>query len=331
LAGYLRSVIFDPHSPQYQEKITVCHFNGWSKLVLNRLPNPQQIPNGKEYDEYLGELVTRSLRDGDKFDAILVDEAHTFHSSWFSSCLAALKENGDLLVATDANQRLYKRNSFTWKSLGIKAQGRTTRFDRNHRNTAEILAAAWSILPRDGQESGEDTTFPAIEPTVALRHGEKPTIYRCASPNSQIAAVVDKIQECLGQGYAANEIAIVYNRLSHKYLSLLPTLISGLDALQVSAYWVSENDLSKNYLAGTPGVRIITSQSVLGLEFKVVFIIWLEQFDLCYGLDAETATLERRKLYVSMTRAQEELYLYGYSYSKIVHLIGQDNNLFLFA
>lgn len=331
LAGYLRSVIFDPHNPQYQKKITVCHFNAWSKLVLNHLPNPGHIPDDKEYDQHLGDLVTRNLRDGHKFDAILVDEAHTFHPSWFSCCLAALRDDGDLLVATDANQRLYKRNSFTWKSLGIKAQGRTTRFDRNHRNTAEILAAAWSILPRDGQDNGEDTTFPAIEPSVALRHGDKPTVYRCASADSQNAAVIEKIKKCLDEGYAANEIAIVYNRLSHKYLSFLPALISGLDALQVPTYWVSKDDLSKNYLAGTPGIRVITSQSVLGLEFKVVIIIWLEQFDLCYGLDAETATLERRKLYVSMTRAQEELYLYGYSYSKIVHSIGQNNDLFLFA
>jgi superfamily I DNA/RNA helicase len=106
-------------------------------------------------------------------------------------------------------------------------------------------------------------------------------------------------------------------------------LIDRLQARQVPVYWVSENDLSKNYRAEIPGVRILTAQSSLGLEFKVVIIIWLEQFDRCFGLDADLAALEHRKLYVAMTRSQEELYLYGYSYSKIVHEIGKGNDLFL--
>jgi Nuclease-related domain/UvrD-like helicase C-terminal domain len=329
LAGNLRSILYSQHSPQYQEKITVCHFNGWSKLVLNRLPHPGQVPDGREYDEFLAELVVRRLQGGEKFDAILIDEAHVFHPSWFACCLAALKEDGDLLVATDANQRLYKRSGFTWKSLGIKAQGRTTRFDRNHRNTAEILAAAWSILPRDGQENDEDTTFPAIEPTVALRHGDKPTLYRCASADLQVVAIVRKVADAMARGYIPAEIAIIYGRLGAKDKEGLASLIDRLQGRQIPVYWVSENDLSKNYRAEIPGVRILTAQSALGLEFKVVIIIWLEQFDRCFGLDADLAALERRKLYVAMTRSQQELYLYGYSYSKIVHEIGKGNDLFL--
>jgi superfamily I DNA/RNA helicase len=46
-------------------------------------------------------------------------------------------------------------------------------------------------------------------------------------------------------------------------------------------------------------------------------ILWLEQFDV-YGNDA---AIERRKLYVAITRSQEQLYLYGYIYSQLVHEI----------
>jgi DNA helicase IV len=52
-------------------------------------------------------------------------------------------------------------------------------------------------------------------------------------------------------------------------------------------------------------VRIITAKSSLGLEFKAVLILWVQQF----GVGNETEG--RRELYVSMTRAQEVLYLFG--------------------
>jgi superfamily I DNA/RNA helicase len=52
-------------------------------------------------------------------------------------------------------------------------------------------------------------------------------------------------------------------------------------------------------------VRLITAKSSLGLEFKAVLILWVQQF----GVGNETEG--RRELYVSMTRAQEELHLFG--------------------
>jgi superfamily I DNA/RNA helicase len=52
-------------------------------------------------------------------------------------------------------------------------------------------------------------------------------------------------------------------------------------------------------------VRIITAKSSLGLEFKAVLILWVQQFGV--GNEAEG----RRELYVSMTRAQQELHLFG--------------------
>jgi superfamily I DNA/RNA helicase len=56
--------------------------------------------------------------------------------------------------------------------------------------------------------------------------------------------------------------------------------------------------------------------SSLGLEFKAVLLIWLEQFDDSIGKkDAEI--LARRQIYVAMTRAQEYLSLYISHQSKL--------------
>jgi hypothetical protein len=326
LAGYLRSVLHgDEQNPQYEEKITVKHFNAWAKSVLGKLPNPEECKKkGWNYDEHLARLLLQKLESlavEGKYDAILIDEAHTFDMNWFGCCVAALKdpENGDLLIATDGNQRLYQRKAFTWKSVGIKAAGRTRRFTHNYRNTAEILTAAWSIVQTTIADDDEDadSTFPIIEPNAALRHGSKPALCQCPKVMAQVEGIVAKVQELLKKGYAPGEIAIIYKQLSSRDRLAFDHLLAQFKSQNIATYWLTENDQSKNYDRRIPGVRITTALSSLGLEFKIVIILWLEQFDV-YGSDA---AIERRKLYVAMTRSQEQLFLYGYTYSRLVHEI----------
>jgi superfamily I DNA and RNA helicase len=335
LAGYLRSVLHgDKQNPQYVEKITVKHFNAWAKSILGRLPNPEVCrERGWNYDEHLAGLLMKkveSLAAEDKYDAILIDEAHTFDMNWFGCCVAALQdpENGDLLIATDGNQRLYQRKAFTWKGVGIKAVGRTRLFKHNYRNTAEILTAAWSIVQATIAEGDEkdDTTFPIIEPNSALRKGTKPVLYQCPRGMAQIEGVVGQVQKLLGEGYAPGEIAIIYKRLASSDRSEFEQLLTLLKAQNIATYWITENDQSKNYDRRVPGVRITTALSSLGLEFKIVMILWLEQFEV-YGKDA---VIERRRLYVAMTRSQEQLYLYGYAYARLVQEI-RGSDFFLVA
>ena len=46
--------------------------------------------------------------------------------------------SGDLMIAVDGAQSLYGRDrSFTWKSVGVRAVGRTQRLSRNYRNTKQ--------------------------------------------------------------------------------------------------------------------------------------------------------------------------------------------------
>ena len=54
-----------------------------------------------------------------------------------------------------------------------------------------------------------------------------------------------------------------------------------------------------------------TALSSLGLEFKAVVIIWVQQFGDWHSQEAAQAALARRQLYVAMTRAQEQLYVIG--------------------
>lgn len=317
LAAYLRSLLEeDEQNPHFQERIEVMHFHGWAKLMLGRLPNPQRFSSEHEYNEALGAELLEALNYKSieqKWDSILVDEAHTFSPSWFRCCVAALKdsEQGDLMIVSDGSQSLYQRGEFTWKSVGIKATGRSKKLSQNYRNTQEILRAAWSIVQSIPSESdSEEITFPVVEPKDALRHGPQPTLNCYNSREQELAAVIAQIQQLVKIGYDPREIAIIYRYKSQMDTPLFECLIQQLQTMELDCYWVTGANKGR-YSTREPGIRLITALSSLGLEFKAVLIPWVQQFGDRHSQEGEAAILARRQLYVAMTRAQQELHLFG--------------------
>jgi hypothetical protein len=322
LASHLRSVLHgDDQNPQYRERIEVRHFHDWARSLIGRLPNPQQFNNNDEkYNQFIGEWVLSILQqqppDG-KWDSVLVDEAHTFSPSWFRCCVAALKDpsHGDLMIVSDGSQSLYKRRKFTWNSVGIKAQGRSKHLTRNYRNTQEILTGAWNVVkPIFNSETpvDDDMTFPVVEPSAALRHGSRPVLHLVSSKVRAVEALVKQVQQLSQSGYAPADIAIIYRQKARSDSALLKGMIKQLNDLGLRTYWITESHETKlNYSVRIPGVRIVTALSSLGLEFKAVLILWVEQFADCCSPSQEKSALVRRQLYVAMTRAVDELHLFG--------------------
>jgi hypothetical protein len=310
LAAYLRSLI-DDSDPLYQERITACHFHEWAKSILGRLPNPRLFEDG-DYDGEIGDRLLIALEElplDQRWDAVFVDEAHTFAPSWFRCCVAALKspEDGDLMIVSDGSQSLYQRQKFSWKSVGIKAQGRTRKLNQNYRNTQEILSAAWNVVQslstQDEDIDEDDVAFPIVEPRAALRTGQRPLLHLAANRQGEVESAIAQIQKLLIKGYESKDIAIIYRYKARYEQEPFDFLTEQLEQLGMGYYWVNQD--KREYSNRRPGVRIITAKSSLGLEFKAVLILWVQQFGV--GNEAEG----RRELYVSMTRAQQELHLFG--------------------
>ncbi|MBE9112603.1 NERD domain-containing protein [Nodosilinea sp. LEGE 07298] len=329
LAAHLRSLLHgDTMNPQYQDCIEVMHFHDWAKSILGRLP---RFNNQDNYDEILGQHVLAALQQlppEQRWDSILVDEAHTFTREWFECCVAGLKdpENGDLVVVSDGNQSLYKRAKFTWKSVGIKAQGRTMKLAQNYRNTREILEAAWTVVKKTDQDLTDDATFPTVEPEAALRQGPRPTLYQAGTRAKAVDVAVEQVQRLVMLGYSPSEIAILYRKNQDK--ALFNAMLKRLQALGLPVYWVTESQETKvNYSARKPGVRVITTLSALGLEFKAVLLLWVEQFEDCFAEDLDMRSLARRQLYVAMTRAQDELHLVAGGNAAVVNALEKSEAL----
>lgn len=291
------------------------HFHDWARRIVGWLPSYNSFKTEEECNAYIGQQVLVKLQQQspeERWDSILVDEAHTFTREWFKCCVAGLKdpENGDLVIVSDGNQSLYKRSKFTWKSVGIKAQGRTMKLTQNYRNTREILEAAWTVVKNTDQDLTDDATFPTIEPEAALRQGPKPTLYQTRSKAAAVDVAVEQAQRLVMLGYSPSEIAILYRYKPKQDAALFDFMLQRLQDLGLPIYWVTESQPTKvNYSARRPGVRVITTLSALGLEFKAVLLLWVEQFEDCFAEDVEVRSLARRQLYVAMTRAQDELHL----------------------
>lgn len=334
LASHLRSLLHsDSRNPQYKERIEVLHFHSWAKTLLGRLPSPSAVGPDEAYDSLLGEKVLfalRALPPSQRWDAVLVDEAHAFDKSWFPCCVAALKdtEGGDLMIVSDRNQGLYKRQEFTWKSVGIKAQGRSQKLSQNYRNTQEILSAAWDVLRPTAAKT--DSAFDAVEPSDAIRHGKVPTLRMTNSRKVSVQQVIEQAKGLCAEGYSLSDIAIIYKYVGRKDGPDFEGLLNALRAQQIPYYWVTADKKTKrSYDSQRPGLRIVTALSSLGLEFKAVLLLWPEQFWNCCSRNEAEAERDRRQLYVAMTRAQDELHLFAGGRAQVVDELRQSGDFLL--
>src|SRR5699024_3782 len=89
-----------------------------------------------------------------------------------------------------------KRRAFSFSSVGIRAQGRTTILRLNYRNTAQVLAVARAFAQellnaRDADEDG----VPQVLPESAGRHGPYPELRQCAHTGEEMRELVLALQQ----------------------------------------------------------------------------------------------------------------------------------------
>jgi hypothetical protein len=304
LAAYIRSILHgDPEQPRYQA-IEVYHFNGWAKVLLGELPEVEAIPPKMTYDQHLTALILACLAASPdkRWDHFLVDEGHTFDPGWWRCLVAALRPEGGLLIAADASQSLYPRPPFTWAEVGIHIEGQDYQqvfhLHTNYRNTQQILEAAWDVIAQLPLQ--DSPAFPWIPPTESVRLGKLPGLVKGGA-----AEVINHITNLLAEGYRPRDVAVIYRAANATMRHELGILMDGLRDRHIPCFWVTENEASKaRYSVHIPGVRITTALSCLGLEFKAVLLMGLEQFDA-------GDPLTRRLLYVALTRAQDSLTVFG--------------------
>ncbi len=302
------------------ERVLVRTFHRWCRDMVRtyQLDVPANL-RGTAYYKALAATVSRAVETGlvpgGQYTALLIDEAHDFEDAWLQlATLMVSPATNSLLVLYDDAQSIYQkqRRKFSFTSVGIQAQGRTSVFRLNYRNTAEVLALAMQCaqsLLADRAET--ENAMQTVRPATAGRRGPMPLLLEAANAQLEAEMVAEHIAKAVAHGRALNEIAVLFRikRQMDNVAQALARLGLAVQAMNTPGF--------RSFDWSAPSVKLITLHSAKGLEFPLVLVA---------GLDAmpylnEPMDEEVRLLYVGMTRATHELVLSAAGSSAMVQRV----------
>ena len=140
--------------------------------------------------------LAAALPDGQKFDAIVIDEAQDFADSWWEPVLAALRdpEDGGLYVFTDEGQRVFDRQGTPPVPMVPLI------LDQNIRNTRQIASAFQPLVDHPMRFLGGDgpeVRFVACTAEEALDIGD------------------DQVEALLEEGWRYEDVALLTTGSRH--------------------------------------------------------------------------------------------------------------------
>ncbi|VFT37513.1 hypothetical protein [Pseudomonas aeruginosa] len=190
------------------DKVKVRSFHAWCRelLVEHGLELPGATLSVNEKMETMVRQAVDGANDGRipgaRYAAVLIDEGHDFQPDWFRLAVRMVDgDSGSLLVLYDDAQSIYRpkggrRLDFSFASVGIRAQGRTTILRTNYRNTLEVLSVARAfahdlLAAREDSDDG----VPTLAPESAGRRGAFPELIHCASERKEWQCLVERIRD----------------------------------------------------------------------------------------------------------------------------------------
>jgi superfamily I DNA/RNA helicase len=241
------------------------------------------------------------------FSAIVVDEVQDLKSQELRFLAALAAKTGSLMLAGDGGQRIYAKGS-SLNSLGINVRGRSKVLRINYRTTAEIRWFADLVLGKgtddlDGGAESRGGTRDLLKGPVPVHRSNK-------SAAEQADFVTREITDRLKDGLKPEDVA-VFARV-RKSLDVVKRALAS--AAIPYRFLTNENESGD-----TTGVTLATMHRAKGLEFKIVFVIDASEEMLPLPsafkrvvdsvLRRDAVQRERQLLYVSLTRARDELFV----------------------
>jgi hypothetical protein len=212
-----------------------------------------------------------------------------------------------LLLIGDGQQSVYP-GGFTLPEAGVSVTGRASVLRVNYRNTAQILQAANAVVANDRFSDLDGLDELGERDVECARTGPQPVRVDAEDTPSHDVALLDWVERTTQRvGVGLGDIAVLAAR--HKTLEHYRRLLAG-DGLPYL-------DLDRYDGAPVAAVKLGTFKRAKGLEFKHVALPqlvdgpstrWSEETADAYR---ERIELERRELFVGMTRARDGLWL-GY-------------------
>nr|WP_211184370.1 transcriptional repressor LexA [Paenibacillus lemnae] len=243
-----------------------------------------------------------------KYTHIIIDESQDLTKVQldFLTCIYHEKKHSSIMFVADNTQSIYSQSWLgkgrPYTSIGYDMSGKSRILTKNYRTTTEISTAAYDLIECDANIRN-NVDF--VKPSLIDRHGHPPIYRFFMTSDGQLSYLVGEINSLLND-YSYSDICIVgrEKRLIESVCSALAEY--GLPSEILNA---SVPDFESD------SIKLVTMHSIKGLEFKVIFLIDLNEGiipnDRLYDFDDEDTfdSEERKLLYVGMTRANELLYM----------------------
>lgn len=288
------------------DRVHVRHFHKWCRQQLvafgQNLPTQQ-----RDMEAFFAEMVNNVIQGVDRkqipsgqYQAVLIDEGHDFEPEWLKLVTQMVDPTtNSLLLLYDDAQSIYERQrskQFSFKKLGIQAQGRTTILRINYRNTRQILQtanliAADLLKPEDKDEDG----IPLLQPISHGRDGQAPLVIRLPSLRDEAFKIAELLSDAHQEGHAWGDMAILCR--DYRDMELCAS------ALRQRKLPFQIRKGSGDFKPRNDEIKIMTMRVSKGLEFPVVALPGIGQMPHA----AEEEVHEARLFYVAATRATQKL------------------------
>lgn len=247
--------------------------------------------------------------DAKPYDYAIVDEAQDINVPQlrFLAALAANKSDG-LFFSGDLGQRIFQ-SPFSWKSLGVNIQGRSSTLRINYRTSHQIRRQADRLLPSEIADVDGNTE--SRRGTISVFNGPIPTIRTLECPEEEVAEVGKWIAERIETGLSAEEIGVFVRSDAE-----LPRAHQAVEFANQKPWELTASISDKE-----GHVTVCTMHLAKGLEFRCVVVMACDDDVMPLRDRIESATheselaevydTERHLLYVACTRAREQLLVCG--------------------
>ena len=287
-------------------RVHVRHFHKWCRDQL--VAYGQSLPaQNMPVDAKMADMVQRVIHGVERkhipsgqYQAVLIDEGHDFAPEWLKLITQMIDPaTNSLLVLYDDAQSIYERarsKQFSFKSVGIQAQGRTTILKINYRNTRQILQTA-SLVAADllTAEDKDDDGIPLVKPISCGREGPEPLIIKLPSLREEAFAIADHLAQAHKEGYAWGDMAVLC--ADGKTRDLCANILA-------QRKLPIENRISRgDFDPMSNKIKVMTMKVSKGLEFPIVALPGVGHMP-APGEDEKEAA---RVFYVAATRATQRL------------------------
>ena len=285
------------------DRVHVRHFHSWCHRQLTTYGQALPPQGGGFYEGLVGNViraVERGQIPGGPYQAVMIDEGHDFAPEWLKLVTQMVDPTtNSLLVLYDDAQSIYDRGrkkNFSFKSVGIQAQGRTTILKINYRNTRQILQTANAIAgDLLTAEDRDDDGIPLVKPVSCGRDGPEPIVINLPTLPEQAAKIAELLQGAHADGFAWGDMAVLCADTKTRDLCARTLAQRKLPV---------ENRLGSGDFDPTSNkIKVMTMKVSKGLEFPVVALLGVGHMP-AHGEDEKEAA---RVFYVAATRATQRL------------------------